>query len=75
MKWINHEMDKKPSPNFWQLIVSVLGAIFGVQSSKVRERDFNAGSAWWVYVLIGLVIVLVLVLALVGLAKLVMHFA
>ncbi|TVP54876.1 MAG: DUF2970 domain-containing protein [Halomonadaceae bacterium] len=36
---------KKPfKPSLWQLVVSILGAALGVQSSKVREQDFNSSS-------------------------------
>jgi len=31
-------------PNFLQIVISTLGAAFGVQSSKNRERDFKHGS-------------------------------
>lgn len=56
-------------PNFWQILQSVLGALFGVQSSKVRERDFTEGHAWWVYLLIGILVVMVLILLTIGIAK------
>lgn len=32
----------KPIP-FWQVVVSVIQASFGVQSSRNRERDFTQG--------------------------------
>lgn len=59
-------------PNFWQLLQSILGALFGVQSSKVRERDFMHGHAWWVYLALGVVVVIILILGLIGIAKLIM---
>lgn len=31
-------------PTLWQLVVSILGAALGVQSSKVREQDFQSSS-------------------------------
>ncbi len=31
------------APGFWQVICSVAGAFFGVQNSRVRERDFTRG--------------------------------
>lgn len=43
---------KKPS--IIQIIGSVLAAMFGVQSSKVRNRDFSQQSPW-VYIIIGII--------------------
>ena len=62
-------MNNHSKPSLWQIFWSVLGALFGVQSSKVRERDFTQGAPWWIYVLVGLVIVVMLVVFLAGLAK------
>ncbi|MDX1589284.1 MAG: DUF2970 domain-containing protein [Oleiphilaceae bacterium] len=31
-------------PTLWQLTVSMMGAALGVQSSKVREKDFQSSS-------------------------------
>jgi ABC-type glycerol-3-phosphate transport system permease component len=50
-------------------LLSVLGALFGVQSTAVRERDFSEGQSWWVYIAIGFIAVLILVVLLVFLAK------
>lgn len=63
------ERSPKRKPTFWQVLVSVLGAMFGVQSSRVRERDFKAGHPWWVYLGVGVIMTLLLVLLLIGLAK------
>ncbi|MDB6096275.1 MAG: hypothetical protein JWM09_553 [Francisellaceae bacterium] len=52
-------------PNFWQMLISVLGAVFGIQSTKVRQRDFENGHAWWVYLIVGILTTLVLILLLV----------
>lgn len=57
------------SPNFWQVLVSVLGAIFGVQSRKVYERDALHGRSWWIYGLVGIFVVSLLIICLVLLAK------
>lgn len=38
------ENQKPFKPSLWQLVVSILGAALGVQSSKVREQDFNSSS-------------------------------
>jgi hypothetical protein len=48
-------------PGFFQVLHSVLAAIFGVQSSGNRERDFKKGSAGdyiGVYVVIVIAIVI-----------------
>jgi hypothetical protein len=58
-------------PTLWQVIKSVLGAFFGVQSSKVRERDFTKGNPW-AYIIVGLIAVTLFVLMLVGIVKLVL---
>jgi len=31
------------APGLWQVVVSVASSFFGVQSSRVRERDFTRG--------------------------------
>jgi hypothetical protein len=42
---MNSEQPEAPSKSgFRDLITSVAGAAIGVQSSKVRERDFKSGS-------------------------------
>lgn len=41
------------SPTLWQTVTSVLAAMFGVQSSKNRERDFTHGKAGH-FILVGL---------------------
>ena len=51
-------------PRFWDIVVSVLAALFGVQSDKNRQRDFNHGNPA-VYVAIGAVFVILFVLTLV----------
>ena len=61
--------EKKPS--LWQVIYSVLGAMFGVQSSKVHERDFSKGSPV-AYIVVGIVITVLFVLTLVGVVRWVM---
>jgi hypothetical protein len=71
----SEQLPEPAKPNLWQVLVSVLGAIFGVQSSVVRERDFTRGQAWWIYALVGIVLVLAIVLLLIGLAKLILRLA
>ena len=40
---MTEEKQPTPSTNIWHIIISVVGAAFGVQSSKTRERDFTQG--------------------------------
>ncbi len=60
--------EKNQKPTIWQVILSVLGAMFGVQSQKVRERDFQQASPL-IYIVIGLIAVFLFVLLLYGLVK------
>jgi len=59
----------KPNPNdtnkptLLQVILSVLAALFGVQTDKSRQRDFTHGNPW-VFVMAGLVGVTLFVLIL-----------
>jgi hypothetical protein len=53
------EKKTQSKPTLWQVLISVMGALLGVQSSKVRERDFVGGRQWWVYVIVGIVVVLI----------------
>jgi uncharacterized membrane protein YidH (DUF202 family) len=60
-----HMPEQQPQkPRFWDIVVSVLAALFGVQSDKNRQRDFNHGNPA-VYVAIGAVFVILFVLTLV----------
>lgn len=56
---------KKPSkPNFFHIVISVLAALFGVQSDRNRQRDFNHGNPV-IYVAVGAVFVILFVLSLI----------
>ncbi|MFI4938053.1 MAG: DUF2970 domain-containing protein [Candidatus Berkiellales bacterium] len=58
-------------PTFWQMVLSVLAAMFGVQSAKARERDFSGGNPW-VFIVLGIIAVALFVLILVGIVMLVL---
>jgi hypothetical protein len=58
-------------PTVWQAIMSVLGAMFGVQSAKTRERDFSKGHPA-IYIMIAIVFVVVFVFVLIGVVQWVM---
>jgi lipopolysaccharide export LptBFGC system permease protein LptF len=59
---MNEQLPEKPQhPGFFQIIGSVLSAIFGVQSSKNHKRDFTDGNIKYflgVYVVIAICIIL-----------------
>ena len=65
---------QKQTPNFWQVVASVVASFLGVQSSRNRERDFQHGKPSH-YIIIGLAFVTLFVLAIIGVVQLVMHFA
>jgi hypothetical protein len=61
-------------PTFWQIVVSTLGAAFGVQSSKVYERDSNQRSIA-PYLVAGLIFTILFILTVVGIVKIVLSAA
>lgn len=52
-------------PTLWQVIKSVLAAMFGVQNSQNRERDFTQGNPW-AFIVVGIMMVTLFVLAIYG---------
>jgi len=69
MGTIMAEEEKKPT--LWQMTKSVLAAFFGVQSSKVRERDFSKGNPLH-FIIIGIVATTIFVLVVYGVVRLVL---
>ena len=61
-------------PTLLQVFGSVLSAIFGVQSSKNRERDFAKGDPRQ-FAVVYITIVISIVLAMILLVRTVLHFA
>lgn len=59
-------------PTLWEVIKSVLAAMFGVQSNKTRERDFQHGNPI-AFIVVGIVIGILFVLALVAVVQMVLH--
>lgn len=57
-------------PTLWQVVKSVLAAMFGVQNSQNRERDFTQGNPW-VFIVVGVVMVILFVFAIYGVVRLV----
>ena len=67
-----------PSPNkkptLLQIIGSIFSAIFGIQTNKNRKRDFSQGNAKD-YIAVYIVIVILIVIAMLGFVKMVVHFS
>jgi hypothetical protein len=57
-----------------QLIFSVLAAFFGVQSNKIRERDFNSDQPLH-YIIMGIIVAVIFVLIISGVVTLILHYA
>ncbi len=63
--------ERQPRPGLLQVLQSVLGAAFGVQSSRRREQDFRHGSAG-VYIAAGIAFTITFVLIVVLVVRLVL---
>lgn len=61
-----HLSQEKPS--LWEMCLSVLAGIFGVQSEKNHQRDFNKGSAWS-FAFLGLIALLFFIIAVILLTR------
>ncbi len=66
--------EEKENVGLIQVIKSVSASMFGVQSSKNRERDFTKGKASH-YIIVGLIFTVLFILVLVGVVKLVLNLA
>lgn len=58
-------------PGFWEIVMSVLAAALGVQTSKNRERDFSKGNPL-VFIAAGLIFTILFVLTLIGVVNLIL---
>ena len=73
----NLEKDSTPTqketrePGFWDVVMSVLAAALGVQTSKNRERDFTKGNPM-VFIAAGLIFTILFVLTLIGVVNLIL---
>lgn len=63
--------NSNPKPNFLQIVLSVIAAAFGVQSSKNRERDFKGGNIY-VYIAAGVIFTAVFVVLVILVVRLVL---
>ena len=68
-----NETEKK-APSLYSVLGSVLASMFGVQSNRKREQDFTYGKPSQ-YIIIGLFVTVVFMLAVWGLVTLVMKLA
>lgn len=69
-----HDKDQdkpSPKPSFLQIVLSVIAAAFGVQSSKNRERDFKGGNIY-VYIVAGVIFTAVFVVVVIFVVRLVL---
>jgi hypothetical protein len=64
----------RKKPTLLQVFGSVLSAIFGVQNSKNRERDFSSGDPKQ-FAIVYVIIVVAIVLTMVAIVRTVLHFA
>ncbi len=58
-------------PGFWEVVISVLAAALGVQTSKNRKRDFTQGNPL-VFIAAGLIFTILFVLTLIGVVNLIL---
>lgn len=73
-----HQQPEDSSPRnglgFRQMLSTILFGALGVQSNRARERDFTQGKpSHFIYFGVGFMVVFVLVI--IGVVKLVLHFA
>jgi hypothetical protein len=66
--------DQGNTPSLLAVLGSVLASMFGVQSNRKREQDFVHGKPSQ-YIVIGLLVTLVFILAVWGVVSLVMKLA
>ena len=64
------DQDKK-TPSLWQVAQSVMAALFGVQTSKNYQRDFQHGKPSQ-YIILGLIAVAIFIGTIITVVKLVM---
>lgn len=68
------QQQKSQRPTFWQVVLSILAAAFGVQSQQARVRDFTHGHPA-AYIIGGIVFTTVFVLVLILIVKLALRAA
>ncbi|MDH5516333.1 MAG: DUF2970 domain-containing protein [Gammaproteobacteria bacterium] len=67
---MNNDKNKNTeSVSFFQVFSSVMAAMFGVQTEKNRERDFNKGKLWH-YVVGGIIFAVIFITILISVVQL-----
>lgn len=67
-------MTELKRPTLWQVFASVMAAMFGVQSQRKRECDFERGT-FSDYAIVGGVFAVLFVVAVIAVVQLVMYVA
>jgi len=68
----DQDPDTARKPRWWQLVGSILGAAFGVQSSKSQERDFKQRNPK-VYIIGGIIFGVLFVLTIIIVVNVVLN--
>lgn len=71
---MNKDDDSEKKPSLGQMMASVLAAMFGVQKSKNRERDFQYGNPT-LFIILGIIGTTLFVLLIVVVVNAVMLYA
>lgn len=66
--------DPNKEPTLREMLASILAAMFGVQNSKNRERDFQRGKPAH-FIVLGIIVVTIFVLTIVMAVKIIMSYA
>lgn len=66
--------DPNKEPTLREMLASILAAMFGVQNSKNRERDFQRGKPAH-FIVLGIIVVTIFVLTIVVAVKIIMSYA
>ncbi len=68
------DRNAEKSPGLKQILISILGAAFGVQSERVRQRDFAKGRPA-VFIIGGIAFTIIFVLVLIVVVNLILKSA
>ena len=61
-------------PNLLEVIKSVLASFFGVQSDKIRKRDFEKGNPMQ-FIAVGIILTVILIASVISIVKLILYVA
>jgi hypothetical protein len=65
---MTRENDNREKLGFFQLLLSAIGALFGIQSEEKRKQDFEKGDAGS-FIVIGIIMVVVLIVGMITLVS------